>query len=118
MTSVDRGHLKWLIKLEGKHRLRGHFDGATFCQNLGQHSGPCSRASPDCRALSAAGNGTDDRAQRRATASVLGSSLVDAHSGFAFLCDIRGADRILLPIDIQRLQIEPEVGSSTKPPPL
>ena len=59
MTSVDRGHLKWLIEFEGKDRLRRQFDRASFFQNLGQRSGACSRASSDCRALSAAGDGTD-----------------------------------------------------------
>src|SRR5262249_28925114 len=88
------GYLQRFIELEGEDGLGRDLDSAALGQHLGERARARPGAGPDGRALAAAGDGADDRAERRAAARVNRGPLVDANAVLAFLGDLIGVNGV------------------------
>ena len=87
---------------------------AALRDDLACRAGAGARTRADRCSLAASGDRANDRAQRRAAAGELSRSLINAYVVMPLLDDIDSADRVGLPVDVDRLQIEHQVGGAVK----
>src|SRR5690348_4531246 len=101
-----------LIELEGQYRFGRHPDGRALCEYLCKRSRAGAGSRTDRRALSAARDSTDDRAQGSTSSGVLAGASIYPNARGSALLQVACAYQVLLTFHRNGLQVQHEIRSA------